>query len=210
MQFKFLLVDIETSGVLCSAESITAANTLAQGIFNVRVSIIPMYMFRTRPQWQDLNFDTNYLSYDDTNGPSISTLSQQLITEEFSRKRLLAITRRKFLIRLEGFLSIVLYKTSFGFESSTMSYVENQLIQCDLENKVYADSIKEYAQYNNIAEDRAYDELFMLAESQGRMKLRLFACYNKYSKKLNETDSESNMESIYNDAMKDIFINARL
>jgi hypothetical protein len=210
MQFKFLLVDIETSGVLCNTESIAVANTIAQGIFNIKVAVVPMYIFWTRPQWKDLNFDSDFLSYDDTNGPEITKTAQHLITDEFVRKRNLAIVRRKFLIRLEGFLNVVLFKTVVGFDPTTMSYVENQLLQSDAENHRYPDSIKEYAQYTEISEAQAYGELKMFAESQGRMKLRLFACYNKYSNKINQADSEQAMNDVYAEAMKDIFINARL
>jgi hypothetical protein len=210
MQFKFLLVDIETSGVLCNTESITVANTIAQGIFNIKVAVVPMYIFWTRPQWKDLNFDSDFLSYDDTSGPEIAKTAQHLITDEFIRKRNLSIARRKFLIRLEGFLNSVLFKTVVGFDPTAMSYIENQLIQSDTEKHQYPDSIKEYAQYTEISEAQAYSELKMFAESQGRMKLRLFACYNKYSNKINQTDSEQVMNDVYAEAMKDIFINARL
>jgi len=210
MQFKFLLVDIETSGVLCNTESITVANTIAQGIFNIKVAVVPMYIFWTRPQWKDLNFDSDFLSYDDTSGPEIAKTAQHLITDEFIRKRNLSIARRKFLIRLEGFLNSVLFKTVVGFDPTAMSYIENQLIQSDTEKHQYPDSIKEYAQYTEISEAQAYSELKMFAESQGRMKLRLFACYNKYSNKINQTDSEQAMNDAYAEAMKDIFINARL
>jgi len=210
MQFKFLLVDIETSGVLCNTESIAAANSIALGIFNVKVMAVPMYVFWTRPQWKDLNFDSAFLSYDDTNGPDIIPLEPHLINEQFLNKRKLAILRRKFLIRLEGFLNTVLFKTVVGFDPTMMSYIENQLLQTDLSENNYPDSIKEYAQYTEVTEDQAYKELKMFSESQGRMKLRLFACYNKYSTKINQADSEDQMNEIFAKAMKDVFINARL
>ena len=41
------------------------------------------------------------------------------------------------------------------------------------------------------------------------MKLRLFACYNKYSNKINLSDTEEEMNNVYREAMVDIFINAR-
>ena len=116
MQFKFLLVDIETSGILCSTESSAAANSIAQGIFNVKVSVVPMYVFWTNLKWKDLNFDSNFLIYDDTNGPDIAQMAQHLITENFIQKRNLSILRRKFLIKLEGSLNITLFKTSIGFD----------------------------------------------------------------------------------------------
>ena len=210
MQFKFLLVDIETSGILCSTDSISAANSIAQGIFNIKVSVVPMYVFWTRPQWQDLNFDLNFLSYDDTNGPDITPLEQHLITDNFIQKRQLSILRRKFLIKLEGSLNTILFKTVIGFDESTLSYIENQLIQCDPSKNYYLDSIKEYAQYIEISDERAYNELKMLSESNGRMKLRLFACYNKYANKINLASTELEMAQAYDEAVKDIFINARL
>ena len=209
MQFKFLLVDIETSGILCSTESSAAANSIAQGIFNVKVSVVPMYVFWTNLKWKDLNFDSNFLIYDDTNGPDIAQMAQHLITENFIQKRNLSILRRKFLIKLEGSLNITLFKTSIGFDSTTISYIDNQLLQCDPSKNYYVDAIKEYSQYTAVTEERAYDELKMLAESQGRMKLRLFACYNKYSNKINLSDTEEEMNYVYREAMVDIFINAR-
>lgn len=210
MQFKFLLVDTETSGILCSTDSISAANSIAQGIFNIKVSVVPMYVFWTRPQWKDLNFDLNFLSYDDTNGPDITPLEQHLITDNFIQKRQLSILRRKFLIKLEGSLNTILFKTVIGFDESTLSYIENQLIQCDPSKNYYLDSIKEYAQYIEISDERAYNELKMLSESNGRMKLRLFACYNKYANKINLASTELEMAQAYDEAVKDIFINARL
>jgi len=210
MQFKFLLVDVETSGVLCNTESISAANSIAQGILNIKVGVVPMYYFWTRPKWKDINFDSNYVHYDDLNGPEISILEANLVTEEFIKKRQLCIQRRKFFIRLEGFLNTVLFKTHFGFDESTGSYIENQLTLTDLQNNKFPNSIIEYAHYNEISEIAAYNELKMLTESHGRTKLRLFACYNKYIKKLNATVIEEEMDSIYKEAMKDLFINARL
>lgn len=210
MQFKFLLVDIETSGVLCITESVSAANSIAYGIFNTKVSVVPMYYFWTRPQWKDLNFDSSFIKFDDTNGPEISKLESHLITDEFVRKRNLSILRRNFFVRLEGFLNTVLFKTSFGFDTTTVSYIENQILQSNPDSKMYPDSIKEYADYTNVSEEAAYNELKMLAESQGRIKLRLFACYNKHVNLLNQSSSEEEMQKIYEDAMKDVFINARL
>lgn len=210
MQFKFLLVDIETSGVLCSTESISAANSIAQGILNVKVGVVPMYHFWTNPKWKDINFDSHFVQYDDTNGPEIHNLDSHLITDDFTFKRNLAILRRRFFIRLEGFLNNVLFKTHFGFDETTASYIENQLIQSDPQTDKFSNALVEYAHYNNISENSAYDELKMLTESHGRMKLRLFACYTKYVKKINQTTDNTEMVSIYEEAMKDVFINARL
>lgn len=210
MQFKFLLVDIETMGILCNTDSIGAANSIAQGIFNVKVSVIPMYVFWTRPSWRDFNFDIDFLKFDDTNGPEIAPLDGHLITDKFINKRKLSILRRKFLIRLEGSLNIVMYKTTVGFDANTFSYIENQLLQSDSKKNFYPDSILEYAQYLGIEKNQAYDELKMLTESQGRMKLRLFACYTKYSNKINQCELEEDMAAVYQEAVKDIFINARL
>jgi hypothetical protein len=202
--WKYLLVDRNNEGLLCTVTSQTVGINLLGGILDSRLIELPLHRVKYSI-FSHHDFDNEYLRI--TPKRDVSLLDPIHITENYLNKRVEAVARAKYLELLEMISFLSLAKSHMGYPADMTQILGNELMLCDPETDKYSVGIIEYADIHKIPPQAAYQELKFRVQGAKLTKIRDFAIFQKYVRVFN-TCAVGKLEENYKKLRQEIFLNA--
>jgi hypothetical protein len=185
-EIAYVVTEVHTRIILFFAPSRLTATSLAKGMLNtVALEFVVHENFES--DWVndvDRELDILHLYQAHSYPVKIKMISDYPGKEEVYRKRKLLKLRSRYLYDLELLCETQLTRTAGFDDHSLLSFVRDQLKQCDFSQDFYTSAIQEYADINEISADVAYQELCFRTEAADLIKFRVQAFYDRYSQML--------------------------
>jgi hypothetical protein len=204
--WKYLVVDLENSGVLYSAPTLTNALNVTAGILNVGILQLPLHREYFAPLNQ-YDYDNDML--ESTKGRHVQPLPTERITEHFLRRREEAKSRGKYLVSIEMLFTMCRERATLSYPSEISAEVDIELGRCRPQEGYYTQGIHEYANVQRVDVSVAYEELKFLVNGARLVKLRNFGLYRRYVQIINSCPL-SDLEKNYQLAIDEVYYNAKI
>jgi len=204
--WKYLLIDRNNGGVLCTLPNRTVGTNLMLGLLDSRTIEIPLHR-KIFEIYKDVDFDNSFLHVSVKR--EVNPLKPENITDLFLKRREEAKLRAKYLELLEMLSFLSLKKACLGYPSSISSILEKELQSCRPEENYFSEGIKSYAHINQISFDAAYYEIKFKVEGSNTVKIRDYAIFQKYVRIFN-TCSLDQLDQEFNNVRTEMFLNAKV
>jgi len=192
----YVIVDYSTSGILLIERSPVIANYLVKSGLDLFSEFVFTSFFATQSTHQ---------SYNRYRGP-ITPLDPALVTPEYLERKRKATLHREYLSRLLVTCEKEISRTVDYSDYSNNAYLISQLDKCNIVVGEFTNVVIEYSSINDIDENTGYQELCLLVESSGMIKLRNYAIFNKYAIQIGSCSSEEELQLVILDAEKTLKI----
>jgi hypothetical protein len=116
-------------------------------------------------------------------------------------RRHLAKLRITFLYGLEVNFQRELDHAAEYMPDHLVSFIYDELADCDPRAGRYTKAIEEYAALQDITVEVAYQELRMKLQSKGMAKLRNYALYQKYMMQMNSCTTREQLNKVFEEAL---------
>jgi len=196
-QYLFLVVDQETKGILTKCSSMNTANAVSKGILNSSPMLVPYPFMSLKHEIinyrnnvsinykliKNINYplsimDSEINVYDTVVNPISKTMFDLIKidnSDDWTKKRSLANFRSEKMEILENICERYISRVkNFPGDDLFFHYIGLEL------SKEKSNSIKEWAEMNEITEDAARQELTMMYDSTGIILIRIQAVWNRY------------------------------
>jgi hypothetical protein len=182
--------DISTQAILTFTKSYSSAVAVSQGLINTEPLIIPTALPKVTTMAKQFDLINDHLA--STPDDWLTSLPKKLITPEYLTRRKLANLRATYIFSLETHLESVTQRGNINFDDSVMMHLIRAHSICRPEENFYSYGVVEYANIQNIDPKTAYQEIGLMIESCGLIKIRSFAwmqtCINKINAVTNTND----------------------
>lgn len=209
MNDLYMVIDCGTHGVLCFAKTPVAANSVSLGFINSVAEMLPYSIPRRAQQFKKLNLDLDNGIFKISHGHLVP-LEEHLQTPEFLQQRRIARMRAAYIYSLETHLKRFTLRSNLQFDAENTAFLMEQLRRSRPENNDYALGIQEYAVIHDIEPQAAYQEISMILDTNGLIKTRSVALYNKYVQKFNACVTEEQSQATFDRLMDDILYKAQI
>lgn len=202
--WKYLVVDEATEGILISAPSLELAVHLAKGFINARVTLIPLHREFFK-KYIPFNFEDEHLGV--TIYRDVSQLEPAKVTSTYLAQRTLARARLKALESLQTYCFLGRIPATFGFTDEIAAEIDLELLRCRPTEGFFTPAIVEFAHLQHLSAETAYEELKMRVEGARLIKIRNFAVFDKYSRIINQSQ-EHELDSHLAQVLDEVFLNS--
>lgn len=194
-----IVADHETFGILAVTRTQATASYVSEGILNSFATNVPtdlpLIKKRIYDRCDPVNdyVKLNYERGDDGNVIYICPLEENLITEEFIRKRKLARLRAQHIYYQESYYRLYLSRVAVFPGIGLGTTVAWSLLNSNDDDGDYSDGILEYAEIMELDPSQAYQELKLLMDSASIVNMKYFAWYRKNVQAINQMTTEEEM-----------------
>lgn len=203
-KWKFLFVDRNNNGLLCTTPTRTVGQNLLGGILDARVIEIPLHREMYK-KYEALDYENGFLRVSPTR--EITELPAGLVTEDFLAKRKQASARAKYLELLEMISFLSTSKEYLSYPAPIYPILENELRDCQPQHGIFSNGIHEYAIVHEIEPSVAYEEISFVLRGARTIAMRDFAIFQKYVRTFNTCDL-TELPSFYQKLREEVFLSA--
>lgn len=201
----FGVVDQENKGVLCFTKTLSSANSVSLGFINSQAIMFPGSLTWRAKELEHIDLKTSHLMFQ---GGSLTILPDHLVTEKFLANKEVAKLRALYINSLEVYLKIQLVRVNIFNDENVITHIHREVAQSDPKAGSYSAGIHEYANISEISPDSAYNELKLMLDSIGLVKLRNMAWYRKYVNTINTLNTREDMKLAFSKIYNDIYTKA--
>jgi hypothetical protein len=211
--FLYLIIDEHTNGVLGSTKDydVACATTLCSS----RVSFKAV---ETDKPWIGADFKTsdfndtsvNYVANLRTGQRSVTLLSDNLVSTEYTKLREQIALRMKFHDSLANkYKHIMLTIPESGLFVEYAGTIGYELAKCNPDSGYYTNAIKAYGMQSGCDPETAYNELSMQIDNLSHARMRNLGSYVKFRNKLNQAPADPvQLQAIIVEALNELYKNA--
>lgn len=207
MDDLYLVFDYETYGILCTTRTATVANSVSLGFINSCADMLPTSIARRARHLKDVDLEQDILKI---SKGQLVPLEQHLQTTAFLEQRRIAGMRARFIYGLEAHLRRFTVRSCLQFDPESSVFFMDQLRRSDPMTHDYALGIQEYATLHDIDPSVAYQEIALIMDTNGLIKMRAAALYGKYVQRFNQCTSEDQCQAVFDQAIDDILYKAQI
>lgn len=206
MNDKFIIVDMETDGILCESTTPSIAQSVSLGFMNSTIKMLPMSFSRFAEEYGKYNFNQLENFYTHQN-MKVEKMNPALVTDKWINAKKLAHLRNNFHTAWEARCKQFLQNRNHDFHTLGVfdGYLWNQIEKCDPKNNYYTQAIQEWASISDILPDVAYQELKIRAESIALQYIRNHAVYQRYVQLINKERTEKEMLKVFADGSDHLY-----
>lgn len=196
------VIDISTKAILTFTKSYSCAVAVSQGMINTEPHIIPSSITKVGALVKQFNLSTDHLC--STPDAWLKTLPKALMNQEYAERRKLATTRATYIHSLEAHLDSVVQRGCVHFDETMLPHLMREHSLCRPEEGYYSYGIVEYANIQNITPKTAYQEVALVIETTGLIKIRAYAWMQMCIRKLNSTNDLTRLSAIWKECWEDV------
>lgn len=196
------VIDISTKAILTFTKSYSCAVAVSQGLINTEPHIIPTSITKIANHVKRFDLVNDNLC--STKDDWMMSLPKHLITADYNKRRKLATTRATYIHSLEAHLDSVVSRGVLNFDEMVVPYLLEQHSRCDPERNSYSYGIVEYANIQNIDVKTAYDEIGVMLNTAGLIKIRAFSWMQNCVRKINSTEDLTMLSKIWKECWEDV------
>src|SRR6266480_6076131 len=189
-----IVADLETGLIYAPVPSGSCATALTLGLMNSAAFSFPVQMPLRKDEWDACDFENDL--YQLLQASEVRPFPKNLVRQDLMRRKSLAKLRATYLYGLEIHFQRELHRIAEYMPDDLVSFVHNELNHCDPGNGKYTKAIEEYAALQEIDVDVAYQELRMKLQSNGMVKLRNYALYEKYMMQMNSCVTRGQLNAV--------------
>lgn len=195
------VLDQETKAILCFTKTISCANSVCNGFVNGHIFIFPASL-----PWRKKELDGLDLKGDlsITDG-KISKLAEHLITDKYKKQKEVATLRALYINSLEVYMNSQAARVGLFLDDNALPFVLRELQTSIPSDNTYTQGIEEYAAINNITTEAAYQELSLLCDTVGLVKIRNMAWYKRYVDIINTVETREEMKVVFKTLYNEIY-----
>ena len=204
----FVVVERNTDRVLISEPSPVIVKYLINSELDAYADYISIVGRPNKLNFLNITIDTHY-SYNKHGGHIGQFLDQllpNLITPEFLAKRKKMLFLQERLVTLRNICEREVTRAISYIDFGSDAYLISQLNKCDPLFNRYTNVVIEYAGINEIDESTAYQELLMLVESNGLIRLRNYAIFNKAATTMSLSKTKEEINTVIAQVEADVRI----
>jgi hypothetical protein len=209
MNDLYMVIDCNTYGVLCFARTPAAANSVSLGFINSLSEMLPYSLPKREKMLKEQNLDLANDVLKVFKG-NLFPLDEHLQTPVFLEQRRIARLRAAYIYSLETHLKKFTVRSNLQFDPENTVYLMEQIRRSNPANDEFALGIHEYAAIHDIEPAVAYQEISMILDTNGLIKTRSVAVYNKYVQKFNECTTDDQCQGVFSQLMDDILYKAQI
>jgi hypothetical protein len=202
-----IIVEKEFNTILCRAINVSSGVATCKGLFNTSLQIFPISMSQFKPI-AEYDFDSTvyYISgYKD-----IHKAPDHIITPEYLELKRLTKLRNSYLWAFEQRLQEGLGRAYDYFDDNLEAFLISELNKCKPDEGYYTDAIYEYAAVAGVDINTVYQELYLRSQTNGLIRLRNKAFYDKGVIALNSAKTEEELKYQYGKVLDDAFVVQRI
>jgi hypothetical protein len=206
MSDKYIVVDMETEGILCESITPSIAQAVSLGFINSTIKVLPMSYSVFKERYGHYDFNQHKVYYTHQN-MQVNIMNPNIVDDKWVDSKQLAHTRNNFHTAWEARCKQFLQNRNHDFHTLGVldGYLWNQIEKCDPPNNHYTQAIQEWASISEISAAAAYQELKMRSESIALQYIRNHAVYQKYVHLINKEKTEKEMMIVFNRGMEHLY-----
>lgn len=189
--------DISTQAILTFTKSYSCAVAVSQGLINTEPLIIPTSIQRITNHVKKFDLLNDHLC--GVPDVWIGSLSKDLITQDYLERKKIATLRATYINSLEVHLTTITSRGIIGFDDSVMPHLIDAHSLSNPETSQYSYGIIEYANIHNITPETAYQEIGVMIETCGLIKIRAFAWMQICIDRLNSITNPADLQKEWKD-----------
>ena len=201
----YLVIDQENKAVLCFTKSLSCANSVSLGFINSQAIMFPSSLAWRSKELEGLDLKTDHLML---NNGNMTILPEHLVTKKFLENKEVAKLRALYINSLEVYLKIQLVRVNIFNDENVVTHIHREVNASDPAAGSYSAGVLEYANISEITPESAYNELTLMLDSIGLIKLRNMAWYNKYVSIINTLHTREEMKQAFRKIYNDIYTKA--
>ncbi len=202
-EFIHLVVDTETGLILTSVDSASCASALPLGLLNSVAFSLPRQFLGKKRGRNGFDFDKDL--YQLIVGIEISRFPKKLMRDDLKRNRKLARMRGEHIYALELYFEGELHRIAEYMPEHLVSYIQSELDKCNPAQNCFTRPVEEYAALQEIDVNVAYQELQLKLQSNGMVRLRNYALFEKYMMVMNTCEDEKELDAVLKIALEAMF-----
>lgn len=210
MENMYAVVDTTTRAILAFPNTQITAVYVSQGIVNSEPILIPSSLQTVGEDLEQYNLDTDVLKVAPKNGSWVELMPDMLITKSLMERRNTAKLRSKYIYILEQQFKIQNARSLLHYDESVNAHLLMELNKCDPTTNTYSYGILEYANIQKIDPSTAYQELTVMLDSSGLIKIRNFAWFMEYVRRFNMHNTKKSLEDEMQNAWDSIVRNSQI
>jgi hypothetical protein len=206
MNDKYIVVDMETEGVLCESITPSIAQAVSLGFINSTIKVLPLSFSKFKEMYENYNFNQLDIFYTHQN-MQVKEMNPNIVTDKWISSKKLAHLRNNFHTAWEARCKQFLQNRNHDFHTLGVldGYLWNQIEKCDPLNDYYTQAIHEWASISDVPPDTAYQELKIRAESIALQYIRNHAVYQRYVHLINKERTEKEMRKVFRNGMEHLY-----
>jgi hypothetical protein len=189
--------DISTQAILTFTKSYSCAVAVSQGLINTEPVIIPTSIQKINTHVKKFDLLNDHLCC--VPEEWVGSLPKNLITQDYLDRKRIATLRATYIYSLEIHLSSITSRGIIGFDDSVMPHLMREHSLSNPETSEYSYGIVEYANIHNITPDTAYQEIGVMIETCGLIKIRAFTWMQICIDRLNLITNPADLQKEWKD-----------
>jgi hypothetical protein len=202
------VVDTTTRAILAFPRSFTTAVYVSQGIVNTEPILIPTSIQVVDEDLKQYNLNVDILRLTPKNKNWFGIVPDVLVTKSLLERRANARLRSSYIYTLEQQFQIQNFRSRIHYDESVSSHLLSELSKCNPETNTYSYGIVEYANIQEIEPSAAYQELSVMLDSSGLIKIRNFAWFIEYVRRFNMITDKEQLDIEMKNAWQSLVRNA--
>jgi hypothetical protein len=208
MSALYTVIDVSTKAILALPKSFTTAIAVSKGMINTDVVVIPIEIDSVAQELKQFDFEKDKLRLTPKQDTWIGYMPELIITKEYMDRKKIASVRAHYIHALEEQFRRQNERSVLYFDESIMAFLIKDMEASDPKTDTYANGIVEYASAHNISNKTAYEELTLMLETSGLIKMRNFAWFGVYVDKFNKLSTRDELRQGFKDACHALVRNA--
>lgn len=206
MKDKYIVVDMETEGVLCESITPSIAQAVSLGFINSTIKVLPGSFSKFAELYENYDFN-QFDTYYTHQNMQVKEMSPSIIDDKWVASKKLAYLRNNFHTAWEARCKQFLQNRNHDFHTLGVfdGYLWNQIEKCDPDNNYYTQAIHEWASISETLPGTAFQELKMRAESIALQYIRNHAVYQRYVYLINKEKTEKEMKRVFALGMEHLY-----
>lgn len=195
MENMCAVIDTTSRAILAFPQSYTTAVYVAQGIVNSEPVLIPSSLPQVDSEFKQFNLNTDILKLTPKDDTWVSAMPDMFITKELLERRNIAKLRSNYIYVLEQQFKMQNFRSIIYHDESVAAHLLKALKESDPMTNTFAYEITEYANIQGISPLAAYQELSVMLDSSGLIKIRNFAWFVEYVRKFNSLTTVAELDA---------------
>lgn len=189
------VIDTTSRAILAFPQSYTTAVYVAQGIVNSEPVLIPSSLPQVDSEFKQFNLNTDILKLTPKDDTWVSAMPDMFITKELLERREIAKIRSNYIYVLEQQFKIQNFRSIIYHDEAVAAHLLKELANSNPSTDTFAYGIVEYANIQGISPLAAYQELSVMLDSSGLIKIRNFAWFVDYVRKFNTLTTVAQLDA---------------
>lgn len=206
MKDKYIVVDMETEGILCESITPSIAQAVSLGFMNSTIKVLPGSFPRFAELYEKYSFNQSDTYYTHQN-MQVKEMNPNIVNDKWIASKKLAHLRNNFHTAWEARCKQFLQNRNHDFHTLGVfdGYLWNQIEKCNPTVGYYTQAIHEWASISETLPETAFQELKMKSESIALQYIRNHAVYQRYVYLINKEKTEKEMRRVFASGMEHLY-----